>query len=186
MEGTKKAERCAQHAMDGMVNVLYKRCGHPGCTTRPSNGVRGETPEFCLQHAEQGIVVSRTGRPANSEGGRSGSGEVHADAPGSSRPATKKRARAPSVSVAVKAEERRDGVTGSSSSATTGTGKRARPIGFTRSVPVAVIREEACTKQVAIPTERSPSTPESQLEPVAAAETEVAVSTYCSKGVETS
>ncbi|CAM9729124.1 unnamed protein product, partial [Ectocarpus fasciculatus] len=34
--GSKKVEFCSQHAQKGMISVVTKRCGHPGCTKRPS------------------------------------------------------------------------------------------------------------------------------------------------------
>ena len=34
----RKAEFCAKHAREGMVNVVSKRCGHHGCTKQPSYG----------------------------------------------------------------------------------------------------------------------------------------------------
>ncbi len=44
MAGSKKADMCAEHALDGMVNVLHKksRCGHPSCSKRPSYGMQQE------------------------------------------------------------------------------------------------------------------------------------------------
>lgn len=50
--GTNKAELCAEHAKDGMVNVRVKRCGHGGCHTRPSYGKAGTNKaELCAEHA---------------------------------------------------------------------------------------------------------------------------------------
>ncbi|CAN0288654.1 unnamed protein product, partial [Ectocarpus sp. 13 AM-2016] len=50
-----------------MVDVRSKRCRHPGCTTRPSYGEHGsKEPEFCAQHALQGMVnvcSKRCGHP---------------------------------------------------------------------------------------------------------------------------
>ena len=35
VEGTKKEERCAQHALEGMVDVKRKRRGDPPCKKQP-------------------------------------------------------------------------------------------------------------------------------------------------------
>ena len=42
VEGTKRAEFCAQHAREGFVNVLGARCTHQGCSKRPTFGVPGQ------------------------------------------------------------------------------------------------------------------------------------------------
>lgn len=40
-----------------------RRCGHPGCTTRPSYGMEGsKTARFCARHAKGGMVNPRSGR----------------------------------------------------------------------------------------------------------------------------
>ena len=37
--------------------IMGKKCGHPECTTRPSNGIAGsKKPEFCSRHAQDGMV----------------------------------------------------------------------------------------------------------------------------------
>lgn len=41
--GTTKAELCAEHAMNIMVNVRDKRCGRRGCTRFPSYGKAAPT-----------------------------------------------------------------------------------------------------------------------------------------------
>ncbi|CBN77521.1 EsV-1-7 [Ectocarpus siliculosus] len=50
-----------------MVDVVNRRCRHPGCTKRPSFGQDGsKKQEFCAQHAHQGmvdIVSKRCARP---------------------------------------------------------------------------------------------------------------------------
>ncbi len=61
--GSTRAEFCAQHAKDGMIDVRSKRCGHRGCITRPSYGVNGTTKaQFCARHAEEGMVNVRSKR----------------------------------------------------------------------------------------------------------------------------
>ncbi|CBJ29797.1 EsV-1-7 [Ectocarpus siliculosus] len=62
-DNSKKAEFCSQHAKQGMVNVVHKRCGHTACSTRPSYGDAGsKKAEFCSQHAKQGMVNVRNKR----------------------------------------------------------------------------------------------------------------------------
>ncbi|CAB1121443.1 unnamed protein product [Ectocarpus sp. CCAP 1310/34] len=80
----KKAEFCSQHMQPGMVNVVSKRCGHPGmrngawsqfvvggATIQAARNPRrmGKTAarrEFCSQHAKPGmtnIMTKRCGHP---------------------------------------------------------------------------------------------------------------------------
>ena len=55
--GTKTADYCAQHALDGMVNVSKTKCRTEGCGKRPSFGVTGtKTTEYCAQHALDGMA----------------------------------------------------------------------------------------------------------------------------------
>ena len=50
-------ESCAQHALDGMVDVDSRKCRTEGCGKRPSHGVAGtKTVEYCAQHALDGMV----------------------------------------------------------------------------------------------------------------------------------
>ncbi len=57
VEGTKKVEFCKDHAQDGMVDLVNKRCARQGCSTRASFGVEGtKKVEFCGEHAQDGIV----------------------------------------------------------------------------------------------------------------------------------
>lgn len=59
VDGTKRAEFCAQHAQDGFVNVLAPRCKHQGCAKRPTFGVPGEkvgTAEMA-EHADGWLLV---------------------------------------------------------------------------------------------------------------------------------
>lgn len=132
------------------MDVIKKMCGHPGCTKRPSYGMPGEKSEFCYQRAGQDMVSSwkppsskKSGSRESGWHGREHEGkEVDVDVPRSRPAVTKKRVRqagaVPSVSIAVKAEEKRDEVMRCSSSTTIGSCKRARPISFTPSVPTAV------------------------------------------------
>lgn len=59
LEGTKRPEYCAEHAKDGMINVLSRRCTNPSCNTIASFGVNDDRriPEFCAKHAKAGMVV---------------------------------------------------------------------------------------------------------------------------------
>ncbi|CAN0453276.1 unnamed protein product, partial [Ectocarpus fasciculatus] len=65
--GTKKAEFCSQHARPGMIDLVSKRCGHPGCIKHASHGNNGsKMREFCSQHAKPGmidLVNKRCGHP---------------------------------------------------------------------------------------------------------------------------
>ena len=55
--GSKRTEYCAQHALDGMINVMSKRCAQNGCTKQPSYGVAGSRKaEYCSQHALDGMI----------------------------------------------------------------------------------------------------------------------------------
>ena len=62
MAVSKKAEYCAQHKKDGMVNVVSKRCAHHGCTKHPSFGTAATKAEYCKEHAQDGMenVVSKS------------------------------------------------------------------------------------------------------------------------------
>ena len=55
-----KAELCAEHARDDMVNVRNKRCGHSGCKKVPSYGKEGGKAELCAEHAKGGVVDVRS------------------------------------------------------------------------------------------------------------------------------
>ena len=69
MTGTKTAQYCTQHALDGMVNVRSRKCRTEGCGKQPSFGVAGtKTIEYCAQHALDGMVnVTKNGTFANVE-----------------------------------------------------------------------------------------------------------------------
>ncbi|CAM9576052.1 unnamed protein product, partial [Laminaria digitata] len=61
--GSKKAVYCKQHADDGMVDVINKRCLHESCTTRPAYNFEGSrTAAYCKQHADNGMVNVRNKR----------------------------------------------------------------------------------------------------------------------------
>ena len=69
VEVSKKAEFCAGHKKEGMVNINNnKRCGHPGCNKQPSYGVEGSNmKEFCAQHKKDGMInvnCKRCGHPS--------------------------------------------------------------------------------------------------------------------------
>ena len=54
-------EYCAQHALEGMVDVKSKKCRTEGCGKRPSFGVAGtKNVEHCAQHAPEGMVDVRS------------------------------------------------------------------------------------------------------------------------------
>lgn len=53
-----KAELCAEHTKDGMVNVRLKRCSHVGCTKQPSYGIDGGRAEFCAEYARNRMMVN--------------------------------------------------------------------------------------------------------------------------------
>jgi len=56
-----KAEYCATHKEEGMVDVKHKRCegknadGTP-CTTQPAFDIEGGKGRFCKEHKEEGMV----------------------------------------------------------------------------------------------------------------------------------
>ncbi|CAN0588106.1 unnamed protein product, partial [Ectocarpus sp. 12 AP-2014] len=46
-----QAQFCGTHAVAGMVDVITKRCAHPGCPKQPSFGVPGtRKAEYCAKH----------------------------------------------------------------------------------------------------------------------------------------
>ena len=48
---------CAEHALDGMVNISSRRCKTEGCGKDPSFGVAGtKIKEYCYQHSSEGMV----------------------------------------------------------------------------------------------------------------------------------
>ena len=50
--GTKTAEYCVQHALDGMVHILSRKCGIESWGKQLSFGVaNSRTIEYCSQHA---------------------------------------------------------------------------------------------------------------------------------------
>lgn len=52
-----KAEMCAKHALEGMVDVVNKRCGHPSCSKLPSFSMAGTKRRvMCAEHALDGMV----------------------------------------------------------------------------------------------------------------------------------
>lgn len=64
--GTKQ---CSLHAKEGMANINSKKCRHPNCLTRPSYGEAGSNKEdYCLQHAREGIMRTRSARPFDDHG----------------------------------------------------------------------------------------------------------------------
>lgn len=74
--GSKKAERCSEHAEDGMVNVVTKRCSHSGCDKRPSYGAPGASGrlEFCVQHSKEGMISLSNASRSSERGDSRGSG----------------------------------------------------------------------------------------------------------------
>ena len=57
MVGSSTAEYCAQHAPDGVVDVISRKCGTENCSTQPSFGVvDSATAEYCAQHAPDGMT----------------------------------------------------------------------------------------------------------------------------------
>ena len=55
--GTKTAEYCAQHALEGMVDVHSRKCRTGGCGKKAYFGVAGtKTGECCAQHLQDGMV----------------------------------------------------------------------------------------------------------------------------------
>lgn len=66
--GAERAEFCARHAKEGMVDVRNKTCAHRGCDQAPTYCVEGKSrAEFCARHSEFGMVrawpPSRVGAP---------------------------------------------------------------------------------------------------------------------------
>eukprot|EP00903_Cladosiphon_okamuranus_P009506 g9058.t1 len=51
-----KVEYCRDHAEDGMVDVVSKRCADYGCIKVPSCGIAGGKVECCRDHAKDGMV----------------------------------------------------------------------------------------------------------------------------------
>ena len=60
VEGTKTAEYCRQHALDGMINVNKRTCRTEGCGKIAAFGVEGtKTAEYCRHHTLSGMVNVR-------------------------------------------------------------------------------------------------------------------------------
>jgi EsV-1-7 cysteine-rich motif len=55
-----RAERCAEHAEEGMVGMGYKHCEFPGCTKRASHSVPGGATQRCGEHKLPGHVDLRS------------------------------------------------------------------------------------------------------------------------------
>jgi hypothetical protein len=56
-DGESKALYCAEHKLDGMVNVKSKRCIHDGCKVRPYYNKVGESKAlYCAEHKLEGMV----------------------------------------------------------------------------------------------------------------------------------
>ena len=54
---TKIVEYCAQHALNGVVNLYNIKCRTEGCGKRPSFGVAGtNSAEYCAQHSTDRTV----------------------------------------------------------------------------------------------------------------------------------
>ena len=63
------AEYCAQHASDGMVDVVNRKCKTEGCGKLPSFGVIGtRMAEYCAQHAPDGVVDVKSRKKCRTEG----------------------------------------------------------------------------------------------------------------------
>ena len=52
----KKPTHCVTHKTAEMVDVVNKRCQHPGCDTRPSYGIPGNSPTRCSTHRQPGMI----------------------------------------------------------------------------------------------------------------------------------
>lgn len=83
----REPEACAEHAKEGMVDVVNKRCGHARCH-------RG--PEFCSKHGKDGLINVRRKRTSRGSGS---SGVVGAQCSSSSSTPTCQRGD-PTVAVA--------------------------------------------------------------------------------------
>lgn len=89
MERDKPAALCAQHALDGMVNVVSRRCAQTGCDKIPSYGKPDGRAEVCVQHSTRGMVDIVRLRKEKRSGAKGASG--------SSRPAAKRNRDAPPI-----------------------------------------------------------------------------------------
>ena len=65
-----KANLCAEHAKDGIVNVRHEKCNHTRCTKHPSYSTAASRKRvFSATHAEDGTVsVSRRRQSSDNEG----------------------------------------------------------------------------------------------------------------------
>ena len=54
---------CLEHVLDGMFNVVNKKCTHPGCSKRLSYGIAGSNKaETCMKHAAVGMIHVKSKR----------------------------------------------------------------------------------------------------------------------------
>lgn len=51
-----KAEYCSKHKLEGMKDIVSKRCSYASCDVRPSFNFEGLKPEFCLKHKSSNMV----------------------------------------------------------------------------------------------------------------------------------
>jgi len=57
VEGKKNGLYCSKHKIEGMMNVVSKRCIHEKCNVRPNYNVEGEKKGlYCLKHKLEGMV----------------------------------------------------------------------------------------------------------------------------------
>lgn len=57
VSGTKKREYCAEHALEGMVDLLSSKCAGDGCSKGANYGVSGTRKrEYCAGHALDGMI----------------------------------------------------------------------------------------------------------------------------------
>lgn len=56
---------CHGHSVEGMVNVVSKRCKAENCRKQPTYGVEGtKVAQYCAQHKVEGLVNVRARRCA--------------------------------------------------------------------------------------------------------------------------
>ena len=57
VDGQTKAVYCSEHKLNGMVDVIHKRCKHEGCKTRPNFNIIGKKQGlYCSAHKKDGMV----------------------------------------------------------------------------------------------------------------------------------
>ena len=68
VEGETKGVYCSTHKLDGMVDIINKKCNYEGCKTMPIYNFEGETNRlYCVAHKLEGMINVKH-KPCSYEG----------------------------------------------------------------------------------------------------------------------